>query len=80
MFSFISMNWRGRPLVSYEAIVQLIGATTSTKGLKIRCEIDEGEYVRGRKVTDQELSAVHVESLPFHPEWNYTIFPSALAS
>ncbi|MBA3406300.1 MAG: ISAzo13 family transposase [Gemmatimonadaceae bacterium] len=79
MFSFISMNWRGRPLVSYEAIVNLIGNTRSKKGLAIRCEIDHAEYRKGRKVTDRELDAVHVERLDFHPEWNYVIFPTALA-
>jgi hypothetical protein len=76
MFSFISMNWRGRPLVSYETIVQLIGNTTSTKGLTIRCEIDEGEYQIGRKVTDAELDQVNIERMEFHGEWNYTIWPT----
>ena len=75
MFSMISMNWRGRPLVSYETIVQLIGSTTSTKGLTIRCELDEGTYATGRKVTDAELDAVQIERWEFHGEWNYTIYP-----
>lgn len=75
MFSFISMNWRGRPLVSYEAIVQLIGSTTTTKGLEIRCEIDEAEYAKGRKVSDNELDAICIERDSFHGEWNYSIYP-----
>ena len=75
MFSFISMNWRGRPLVSYEAIVQLIGSTRTTKGLEIRCEIDDAEYLRGRKVSDHELDDVYIERDSFHGEWNYSIYP-----
>jgi len=76
MFSFISMNWRGRPLVSYEAIVQLIGRTRTTKGLEIRCELDNGEYVKGRKVTDEELAAIDIEYDRIHGAWNYTIYHS----
>jgi hypothetical protein len=76
MFSHISMNWRGRPLVSYEAIVQLIGNTTSRRGLTIRCELDQGEYKLGRKVSDEELEAVNIERYEFHGEWNYTIWPN----
>jgi len=75
MFSFITMNWRGRPLVSYEAIVNLIGGTRTAKGLEIACEIDDGEYLKGRKVTDVELDAINIERDNFHGEWNYTIFP-----
>jgi hypothetical protein len=76
MFSFISMNWRGRPLISYEAIVQLIGSTKTNKGLEIRCELDHGEYEKGRKVSDAELDAVIIERDAFHGEWNYTISPA----
>ena len=79
MFSFISMNWRGRPLVSYETIVELIGSTRTTKGLKIRCELDEGTYEKGRAVSDRELDAVNIERDRFHGEWNYTIYPRAEA-
>ena len=76
LFSFISMNWRGRPLVSYETIVQLISGTKTSKGLEIRCEIDEGEYKKGRKVSDAELDVVNIERDSFHGEWNYTILPN----
>ena len=76
MFSFITMNWRGRPLVSYETIVQLIGNTRTTKGLEIRCEIDEREYVKGRRVSDAELGSINIERDSFHGEWNYTIYPN----
>ena len=75
MFSFISLNWRGQPLVSYETIVKLIGSTKTVKGLEVRCEIDEGQYVKGRKVSDAELDSVNIERDIFHGEWNYTIFP-----
>lgn len=76
MFSHITMNWRGRPLVSYETIVQLIGGTRTRKGLEIRCELDNGEYVVGRKVRSRDLDAVNIERSDFHGEWNYTVFPS----
>lgn len=76
MFSHISMNWRGRPLLSYETVVQLIGSTKTARGLTIRCELDNGEYTLGRKVTDDELDAVNIERYEFHGEWNYTIWPT----
>lgn len=75
MFSLISMNWRGRPLVSYETVVQLIASTRSRKGLTIRCELDEGTYEKGVRVSNRELNAVHIERWDFHGEWNYTVFP-----
>lgn len=65
-----------RPLVSYEAVVQLIGATTSTKGLTIRCELDEGTYEKGRTVSDEELNTIRMERWDFHGEWNYTLYPA----
>lgn len=73
MFSFISMNWRGRPLVSYRTIIELISATTTTKGLKIRAEQDLNFYQTGTKVSDDELAAVPLTAHEFHGEWNYTI-------
>ena len=76
MFSHITLNWRGRPLVSYETIVQLIGNTRTTKGLTIRCEIDEAEYLKGRKVHKTELDDIYIERDSFHGEWNYTVYPS----
>jgi len=76
MFSFISMNWRGRPLVSYRTIIELIAATTTTKGLTIRAEADLTTYETGTKVTDAQLAAVPLTNHDFHGDWNYTIAQS----
>ncbi len=77
MFSFIARNWRGQPLVSRQAVVSLIGATTSTKGLKVYAQLDENEYQRGIKITDAALASVNLHPDAFHGEWNYTIKPTA---
>ena len=76
LFSFITMNWRGKPLVSHQVIVQLIGATTTNTGLKVCCEIDANLYPKGVKVTDREMLAVNITRDDFHGEWNYTIAPN----
>jgi len=76
MFSFISMNWRGRPLVTYRTIVELIAATTTKKGLTIRAEEDLHYYETGTKVTKAELDAVPLAPHDFHGDWNYTIASS----
>jgi hypothetical protein len=76
MFSFISMNWRGRPLVSYRTIIELISATTTSKGLTIRAEEDLNHYETGIKVSDAELAAVPLRRHKFHGDWNYTIAQS----
>jgi hypothetical protein len=75
MFCHITQNWRGRPLVSHEVIVQLIGSTTTRTGLAIRAGLDTGSYPAGIKVTDTELAAVRLEPADFHGDWNYTILP-----
>jgi len=75
LFSFISQNWRGRPLVSYQTIVQLIAATTTDAGLTVRSEIDTSTYPKGVKVTDAEMDALSLHRHDFHGEWNYTIKP-----
>ena len=75
LFSFISKNWRGRPLETLEIIVNLIGATTTAKGLKVKCGVDTNEYETGVKITDEELSGVNIIRNKFHGEWNYTITP-----
>jgi hypothetical protein len=76
MFSFISMNWRGRPLVSYRTIIELISATTTSKGLTIRAEEDFNYYATGTKVTAADLAAVPLMRHKFHGDWNYTIAQS----
>lgn len=77
LFSFISSNWRGEPLRDYETIVQLIANTTTAKGLTVTCRLDRRKYPVGRRVTDQEMTAVNVERDPFHGDWNYVIRPHA---
>ncbi len=75
LFSHISLNWRGQPLVSHEVIVALIAATTSQAGLKVRAAIDNTPYPKGVKVSDAELDTVQITPDPFHGEWNYVISP-----
>jgi hypothetical protein len=76
MFSHLTQNWRGRPLVSRAVIVDLIGHTTTRTGLEIQAELDTGTYKKGIKVTDDELAAVRITRDDFHGEWNYTIAPN----
>jgi Rhodopirellula transposase DDE domain len=75
MFSFISQNWRGKPLVSHQVIVNLIAATTTKTGLQVHAEIDRGKYPKGLKVSKQQVNEILLERDPFHGEWNYTILP-----
>ena len=75
LFSYISMNWRGKPLVSHEAIVSLIAATTTRKGLKVRAELDSEHYPKGIKVKDEEFETIKILREDFHGEWNYSIIP-----
>jgi hypothetical protein len=76
MFSFISLNWRARPLTSIKLVINLIEATTTETGLKIRCEEDSKVYQKGIKISDEELEKVNIVKDDFHGEWNYTILPS----
>ena len=75
MFSFISKNWRAKPLVSYRVIVDLISATTTKTGLTVRCEPDPALYQKGIIVTEGEMAAIDIVRDQFHGEWNYTIYP-----
>lgn len=75
MFCHITNNWRGRPLISRQVVVNLIGSTTSKTGLRIRSELDENPYAPGIKVTDEELATVAIDRDTFHGEWNYRIRP-----
>ena len=75
LFSFIAKNWRGKPLIDYQTIVSLIAATTTEKGLEVRCALDENTYEKGRKISDAEMATVNLQPHEFHGEWNYTICP-----
>jgi Rhodopirellula transposase DDE domain len=76
LFAFITQNWRGKPLISHEAIRQFIGSTTTTTGLEVRCCLDENEYPKAIKVCDAEMDAINLSCDNFHGEWNYTITPT----
>jgi hypothetical protein len=76
LFSFISQNWRAKPLVSYRVIVELISATTTKTGLTVRCELDTGQYPSGVVVSDADMAAINLKRAEFHGEWNYTISPN----
>ena len=75
LFSYISLNWRGKPLVSHEVIINLIASTTTAKGLKVNCELDRNKYPKGITVTDKEMKSINIVRDDFHGEWNYTIMP-----
>jgi hypothetical protein len=76
LFSFISQNWRAKPLISYRVIVNLIAATTTSSGLSVHCELDPNRYPKGILVSDEELAAINIKRAKFHGEWNYTIAPN----
>jgi hypothetical protein len=76
LFSFITINWRGKPLRSYRTIVQLIAATKTDAGLKVRAELDENKYPTGVKISDAQIAAVNLSRHSFHGDWNYTISPT----
>ena len=75
LFSFISINWRGQPLRTYEVVLSFIAATTNQSGLKVQCGIDLNAYPRGIKVSPKQLAQVRLEKDEFHGEWNYKILP-----
>jgi hypothetical protein len=75
LFSFISQNWRGKPLVSHQVIVNLIAATTTKTGLQVRAELDPRKYPKGVKVSNKEIATIRLERDKFHGEWNYSILP-----
>jgi hypothetical protein len=75
LFAFITMNWRGKPLVSYQVIVQLIANTTTDTGLTVACRLDGNAYAKGIKVSDAEMASLNIQPAAFHGEWNYTISP-----
>ena len=73
LFSHISMNWRGRPLTSHDVVVELIGATTTRAGLRVKAELDRGRYPKGLKVSKEEMAALSLRNHSFHGEWNYDL-------
>ncbi|MFH2013753.1 MAG: ISAzo13 family transposase [Patescibacteria group bacterium] len=75
LFSFISSNWRGEPLVDYETVVNLISKTTTTKGLKVVCRLDKKKYPIGRKISQAEWEEIRIQRDKFHGDWNYSIQP-----
>jgi len=75
LFSFITFNWRGKPLRTYQTVVNLIAATTTRTGLEVQCELDPWSYEKGRKVSDEEMETIKLRPHRFHGEWNYTIDP-----
>jgi hypothetical protein len=76
LFSFITQNWRGKPLVSHQVIVELISATTTRTGLQVHSRLDERIYATGKRVSDKQLAQVHLEPNAWHGQWNYTIHPA----
>ena len=71
------MNWRAKPLISRQVVIDLINATTTRTGLEVFARLDERAYPKGLRISDTELAAVQLEGNTFHPEWNYTIKPRA---
>jgi hypothetical protein len=78
LFSYISQNWRGKPLTTFQTIVSLIAATTTATGLKVHAELDPGAYQPGIKITDEQLERVNIRRDKFHGDWNYEILPTKL--
>lgn len=75
LFSFISINWRGKPLISYQVIINLITSTTTKTGLVVKARLDKKSYTKGKKVPDDEMKNLNIVKNKFHGEWNYTIKP-----
>jgi hypothetical protein len=80
MFSFISLNWQGKPLVSYETVINLIGATRTATGLRVKAKLDTRFYEAGVKITDAEMEQINLRTHRTNPEWNYTISPRSRAA
>ena len=78
MFSFISINWRGRPLISHQVIVQLIASTKTKSGLTVTCDIDWGRYQKGIKIPKAALKELNIIYDDFHGDWNYSIAPKGI--
>ena len=79
MFSFISLNWRGRPLLSRQVVVNLIAGVTTDQGLRVKAALDENTYDAGVKVSDADLAAINLRRDEFHGEWNYRVSPRTIS-
>ncbi|MFQ5749865.1 MAG: ISAzo13 family transposase, partial [Planctomycetota bacterium] len=79
LFSFITQNWRGKPIESHATIIKLIASTKTAAGLKVYCELDEHPYEKGVKVTDEQMAQINIKRHEFHGDWNYTIRPKRRA-
>jgi hypothetical protein len=77
LFAFISKNWQGIPLTSMALVVALIGATSTSAGLIVSCVMDEADYQKGIKVSDEEFETINISANDFHGEWNYSIVNNA---
>lgn len=75
LFSFISLNWKGEPLVSYETVVNLIGPTRTKRGLRVKAKLDKKQYDTGKKISDDEMDQLNIHYDKVNPQWNYTISP-----
>jgi Rhodopirellula transposase DDE domain len=75
MFSFITLNWRGKPLTTLETVINLIGNTKTRNGLAIKVILDEKKYEKGKKVSDHDFNLINIKRRSFHGEWNYVIKP-----
>ncbi len=75
MFSFISMNWKGKPLENYEAVVKFISGTKTKKGLRVKARLDKNKYAKGKKISDEDFESLQLKFHNKFPEWNYTIRP-----
>ena len=78
LFSYISINWRAKPLISRQVVIDLIAATTTTTGLKVYARLDTNTYPTKIQITDEQIRAIQLTGDDFHPEWNYTIIPSVI--
>jgi hypothetical protein len=79
LFSHITMNWRGRPLISHDVVVNLIGATKTRSGLRVKVRLDKGKYPTGVEISDDLMKTLNLKPHTFHGEWNYTIAPSTVS-
>jgi Rhodopirellula transposase DDE domain len=80
LFSFISMNWKGQPLITFETVVNLIAGTTTRSELEVKAFLDEHTYKKGQKISDEQFEQLNVKKHSIHPDWNYTFSPVRKAS